>query len=296
MRLLLAFFFFSVAGCGGAKINVDRSIPATQANYPTAEFRACGRLWHGLGGCQLKTGQSLDDLNIEVQGYYSGMVRIIGTGDECQFDEVVSYSNNSVIPVHIPKKIQTNCTIGFLVSPQIPHAKDQPVVIRSFMGFLRIRATDQNWAFSKYETMETDGASIQLQPSGFNPGEQVRVVAKGCSQSIDQIMLVESIRLSLSAIQAQNCFLEVAIIGSKAQVQTIGLTSYSSVFAPLAAPVIENGWVYAGPDVAVITVDDKFYVGSEVKYKKQPSIVRVLSTAGRSVIMIRNTEGVWEKL
>lgn len=295
MRLLLLALFFSVAGCGGASINVDPSIPATQANYPTAEFSACGRLWHGLGGCQIKSGLSLDDLNIQIQGYYNGIVRIVGAGDDCQFDEVVSYANNSVIPVRIPRAIKSNCTIGVLVSPQIPHAKDQAVVIRSFMGFLRVRVTDQEWAFSSYETMETIGAKIPISVAGFKPEETVRVVVRGCGQSSDSLMQVGSIVLSLPAIQAQNCFLEIAVIGSKTVIQTIGLTSYSSVFVPLPQPSILDGRVYASPDVAVISVDNKFSIGNEARIKGKPTIIRVLTTSGRSEIMVREG-GVWRKL
>src|SRR5579863_5990249 len=104
LGLIVALFCSSLSACGGAPLKPDPSTPASDSHYPTAEFQACGQRWHGLGVCDIQAQDDLSKVNLQVQGYLSGDLRVYAVSDssDCQFDQHMTYVKNQLVPIPLP--------------------------------------------------------------------------------------------------------------------------------------------------------------------------------------------------
>jgi hypothetical protein len=299
VKILTVFLLaITFSACGQAQIKPDPSLPAVEANYPTAEFYACGQHFHGLGICRVDPSQSLDQIDFKIQGYYQGTIRVYSTNSTstCDFDEVISYVGNQLISVSIPGIASPGCTVGFVVSPSYPNQENQDIVVRSFVGFLRIRGveTKTSWHGDVIGVVESGKAKISIPTSDAG---QVSVAVEGCGISVRKTVTISAAAVNFTlddlgiASFPRNCVLEGVILGKQQIVFSEFVSIYSKNFVPLAVPAISvaAGKIYINADdaVSVLSLDDLFTIDSSwsVSFDStEPHILRALTAAGRSVI------------
>lgn len=299
MRYPLVILSFVLSGCAG-HIRPDPVMPAIQANYPTAEFSACEKHWNGLGICSLEKGARLDSLNVEIQGYYQGTIRVYSAA--CQIDDVFRYRDNQRVRYTIPGAADTNCLIGFTVSPEYPDESESGVVIHSFRGYIWIGVDaaeniHQNFTSKYVEDGDAEIAVVVPEAGAYE------VAFRGCGMDFGPTM-VDSVngvvRLSLKQLGAddgiQKCVAQGGIRkdGFLNYVSWM-IFSYDKKFVPLATPSVvltsKKFDISADSVVAVVALDDEYVIGNHGKFRadrSQSHVVRVLTTGGRSLY------GVWK--
>ena len=138
--LLLAFI-----GCS-KKLHYDPSeLSAIDAQYPSAEFYACGQLWSGVGVCSIEEGTPLSTLEFKIQTYYQGEV-VVDTQD-CGTHYNVPYQNNELRGDFLFGTAKQSCVVTFTVIPQYPDQEHQTLPVSGFRGVLRIKVIEKDKAW-----------------------------------------------------------------------------------------------------------------------------------------------------
>lgn len=302
---LTVVVMISLTGCSSAKLVQDPSIPAIKANYPTAEMQACGKRWHGLGTCALKKGEPLQTVNFQVQGYYRGTITV--ESKTCQVSQTVSYENNALVPFSIPGLAAQSCTLSVTVSPEYPKRKDETVVVYSFRGHVHVRVHDGNlWQGFTGKVAGQWQRTLKVKAGGQG---KVRVMADGCDvkydQQLDLISGVLDFPLHDAVLRGtpKYCVLSGAVLDPQYEdfLFTAFVAQYDSSFAPLAIPALQVDGdklhVTAENAVSVVAFDEEFIIGQGGKFKwdqNKVHIIRLLTTAGRSVIGEYTPSGGWK--
>ena len=303
--ILVTIFVFALTGCSSAKLVQDPSMPAIKANYPTAEMRACGKRWHGLGTCAVKRGDPLESVDFKVQGYYRGTITV--ESKTCQVSQTVSYENNALVHFSIPGLAAQSCTISVTVSPEYPKRKDEDVVVYSFRGHVHVRVHEGNlWAGYTLKAAGLWQKTLAINVGGTGP---VRVLAAGCGIQYDQNLNLVSGKLEFPLHDAVDrsapgyCVLSAAVTDPQYEdlLFTAFVARHDPSFAPLAIPAVsidgDKIVVKAENSVSIVNFDDEFKIAQSGKFKwdkNQAHVIRLLTTAGRSVIGEYTPTGGWK--
>lgn len=307
---ILSLVLVLLTGCGTPQLKEDPVIPAIKANYPTLEFWACSKLWHGLGVCYIEPDQPHTSVNLRVQGYYKGTGRIYS--QTCEIDKTFTYTENQLIPIEIPElEPGRNCLVNVILSPEYPKEWRSGIAIWSLKGMLaiRVRHGDEDWSGHVRRLTGRWKSQLDLQ---VGPHKAARVAIRGCGVKYDKKLGVDNgwLRIELSEAyrrEVGDCVAEgVALISGVRDTTFSVLTAQYATelpldpdwrdfgFIPLAIPVWTlNGStlkVTAQEAVSIISLNDKYEIDNEAKFsfdRKRTNILRLITVKGRTVL------GVW---
>lgn len=292
-------------GCSG-KLRPDPSISAIEANYPTLEIDACGKKWHGLAMCGLQKDESYSKINLKIQGYNEGTLRV--DSKNCNLDFSINYTNNQSIPIHVPGSINRNCIISFTLSPKFPNEQDTAIQIYSIRGHVAINLIDVTaWQRGVRKVSGNFSSELSLF-SGF--GESV-VLMEGCGKSYKKKFIADNsglITIELAdaihfPYDIGTCIIEGFLTSEELEDFSFNIfvAKYDSNFTPLPFPVITRDRklnVEGDESVSIINLDDKIVVDRVASFKFDetlPHTLRLLTVKGRTVIGVWNLNNkIWE--
>lgn len=295
MKWLLMGVFMLLAGC--ETLRDDNSVPAVRSNYPTAEFSACGKVFHGLGACPIYPGQNPNSIGFYIQGYYSGSIRVFSA--ECGLDRTVTYSNSERVVFDLPNNIDKSCLIDFSVSPEYPQQDKNAVVVYGLSGqlFLKVVLPGEDWVWvsNRFPKNSFEYVTVPM------VGSEARVVmySKLCETNFDKVLPIVRGQIELSTddirLYEDKCVLNGVMINDRKRYFTWMSYRHAKEFVPLGIPKIElNGdklSVVGDSAVAVVSLNEKYELGNTASFKfnrLRTNILRLLTVKGRSVI------GIWE--
>lgn len=300
MRKLIAALTLAllVAGCGAKEIRPDPSEPATQANFHSAEFQACGQLFNGIGICEIEKGVNLDTLKLKVQGYFKGAITVATTCPIADKPPTSTRYDNSLlwqIPLNGPA-LQT-CGITFLVSPEFPDEANQPVEISSLKGHLLVRVIERGQEAFPFLVKSKEGVNPSEVITMKSSAREAEVFLKSTACSLDfhkkyEVsggLFVLKVKDFFPTMPMKTCPIEgVVFFDNVPQRVAIFLDGYSRTFNPLAIPAVTvkdaKINITAGDQVAALSVDDQYLVNYTGQFKfdpAQPHIVRAITVRGR---------------
>jgi len=294
---LIAFILVVSLGSCGHKLHQDpQGLTAVQAEYPSAEFSACGKLWHGIGVCSLVEGQPLSKLGLEIQGYYNGSVKI--DSSDCNTHMDLPYENSGKIQDFLKGVAKKSCVITFTVSPEYPRQRKQPLAVSGFRGHLRIKVlkAGDSWIGKVFRFPENTLKEWKL---NVNETSSVELHFRGCNKSIDLVAAPNAdgiVTLPIHSLidgQPQTCVVE-GLLQSKTYKDlliTIVISNYYSAFKELNLPkvtVVKRGLtISAEPATSVVSVGGQFAIDNKATFEvdlSEEHVVRALTVKGRSII------------
>lgn len=308
--LIAVIFSFAVlTACGSGNVRPDicdgtnpNGCPAaSQANYPTAEFVACGKAWHGLGTCFLKRGELLDSVGLAIQGYNRGTIRFVS--QDCFIDETLRYENNQRVRIGLSGVSNQSCLLSFVVTPEFDPGQTEGVIIRSFKGHLWLAVREKEDVSVEFISKTPEGGDAEIRIPVGSPGLH-RVVFRGCDvgfdEAVEAIDGTISIRLQqvIPSIGLKRCILQGGVEDSdRNKFITWMVWGYDKNFVPLPIPVIEiyknRISIIGDPNVSVISLDEEWKLKNIARFKfdpMTPHVVRLLTVGGRSVFGIWNPD------
>lgn len=296
--LLLATLMV-LSGCT-QRLQPDVAVSALEAGYPSAEFRACGKLWVGLGTCRIAPGQSFKDLGIKIQGYYAGTVQI--ESKACGVSVVRRYGNNELVDVVVPAPAAASCLFTFQVFPDYPGQQTSGVFVSGFKAYLWVRMLPRDQAWHSTEVKDT--GSWERNWKMFVGGTQpVSVQALGCDHDFLDTLPVVDGQLVFplhKAVSAYNsvCVVEGLVVNPafKNTMFSALVVQHSSRYVKLAIPTMKKYaftlTVYPDGATAATSIDDRYTTENPAVFEdfhfNVPHILRTITVKGRSVI------GLWD--
>lgn len=298
--LLITPFLIS---CQAPTLVPDGGLSAIDAGYPTAEFRACGRTWHGLGICSISKGDDLSKLGFEVQGYADGTIRADSV--DCSISALTRrYSANGSVDKILKGPAERSCVVTFTVSPEYPAQRRGTVVVNGFRGHLRVKVVAAN-EDAELLTSKVSGLFTKFWRVDTGDTAPVRVQLFGCDRTFDKVLTPaqdRSVMIPLhEAVGAtpRTCVLEGTLSSPGFQNITLSaiVSRYISSFNPLSIPDVtfknsgKNARIIisADPQVSALSVGSKYEFSSSAEFpwdKTAPTVIRALTVKGRSVIGI----------
>jgi hypothetical protein len=271
-------------------------VSAVDANYPTAEFQACGRIWHGLGTCAVEEGAPSSAVNMQLQGYFEGGIVVDSVG--CGISQKQTYRDNELVRVEFPKPISDDCILTFRISPELPSQDKNSQVVYPLKGHLLVKVLRKGDEV-KLGTLKVTGRwqrTEKLWIGGTN--EMVDVYLNGCGKNL---RLKQELVNGYALVKLHDavdykigtCVIDGVIVHPKYQDLRIDVlvAQYDERFTPLAIPTVsydkDRIIVQADPAVSVITLDRQAINNSDASFKfdrSQAHILRLITVKGRSVI------------
>lgn len=190
---LLEKFTLSVlvllSSCVTPKAVSDLEPSAADASYPSAMFVACGRVWNGVGICQLKPGVQYADVGLKVYVYNKGTVYV--TGKECGVDDKRTYSKSGDIEYRPEGEAKKSCLLSFVVSPEYPEeVVGDGLKVGSMTGHLFIKVEEsESWRGSADKVQAGESIDLKLPVNQEKP----RVVIERCGEgNVDSIRPIDN--------------------------------------------------------------------------------------------------------
>lgn len=292
-NFLLLIVFIITAACGGLTQDSSK-ISALNAGYPTVEFLACGTRSVGLAICTIAQDQDMSELDIKVQGYYEGEVRIFSSGCPVEIDQSLTYKKNELIKVNLEGAPNTDCVVGVTLSPR--YKNPGRATIDPLNGFVYIRRTSRDYVLKTDITIQDKTFQIPM-----NEPSRVVALSTSCNVDFDFTLIplqgFAPLRLTDLMLIPQGkkiCIINGAVVeSSKLLVWYVAF--YDRAFVPLPKPSLQIKGdklkVQADDNVAVISLDASYEFDSKASFKFDQSkshVLRVLTTRGRSSV------AVWE--
>lgn len=279
-------------GCGHSLHPDTEKLSAIGGGYPTAEFTACGGLWHGVGICVVEEGSDLEDIDFAIQGYYAGSVRI--DSGQCGITDTRIYRDNQQIKNILHGEATRSCVLTFTVSPEYPGQKNSEIVTSSFRGHLRLKVIPKG-QYIKSAVFRIPETFHKTWSFGVGEEGPVEVYFEGCGISYHkQFTPGANHRVSvpledLFSGTARTCVLEGVVRSKKYKdlLLTAIVAVYSDAFNLVPLPLIEYKnqrlKVVADPAVAVLSVGSEYVLDNQHSFKvSRKSIIRMLTVKGRS--------------
>lgn len=300
MKFIFLALFLAISGCAG-KLRPDASpLSAVQGEYPTAEFRACGSLWHGLGICAVEKGAALSDIGFEVQGYYKGTVKV-DSGD-CAVNFSETYVDSEPVGNIVNGRATKSCILTMTVSPEYPEQQNTDVVVSGFRGHLIIKVVDnkEDVFIATVRQPETFNSAISIDVS---ESDEVEVYLSGCGKTYTKIQKPDEsgvIHINSDLLlsgKPRLCVLDGFVRSKvfKDLIVTIPVAIHYDVFniLPLPKTNFSKGKLSVEADdaVGILSVGSEYKLTNAATFKvKNGDIVRALTTKGRSVIGVFNKD------
>lgn len=322
MRFLFVLFISSVLiACGAKDLKPDGIMPAIKANYPTAEFNACGKLWHGLGVCMVEPGKPFQ---FTIQTYYVGSVMVAFSNGQQNIIE--SYAQNTPLTVDVDP-YEKNHVVTFVVTPVF---KESTQKIESFIGHLYLKHNKRPTLtyVGKYRPDSKEYIKLPFD-------QKADVLMLGCNGEKylgTEINPVDNfVKLALSVLEPKKSKVPCAYEGgikpsvsltteylsrdmskesflasSEAKEIAWFASVYDPAFVPLEIPSVRFQTnnrrqivVEAAEEVSILALDDKLFSGeSKTTFnfdENKDHILRALTVKGRSAIGVyKSATKQWE--
>jgi hypothetical protein len=276
--------------------NPDPSPSAAVSNYPTAEFRAQGQLFHGLGEVALKKGAPLSSIEFKVQGYFGGTIRVDSAF--CHLRKSISYAGSELVPIAFDGLARESCVIDITVASIFPSEIDRAALVYEMKGQLLVKVLSDGRPFHLASSKVPEGTDTNLFVPVDGISGSVGAVFRGCGHAYDDTVPINDGEAMVSARSVsgpeplKRCVHE-GFIDSPGELKRVSwnIWIYSKAFTPLPLPKLEfNGEtlrVDADPSVAAILFDEAYTLSNKASFKLdqgQTHTLRLLTVKGRSVV------------
>lgn len=294
MKKLLLIVCVIFLGCGGAKIRPDQSIPSISANYPSAEFYACGKRHVGIGTCMVNEGDEFSDLGFLIQGFYKGRIRV--RSQTLPADVSLVYEGSRRINPGLAGPVMKDLVVQFVINPELPNEDRNDIEIHGAMGFLYVKAKKPGEEWDQVVT-RTPTRTNAVRYFDTTLAEEVYVEAAECGVSkrfnvagIDQFELLLSDLVDTAS--RGRCAFQIAVLGP-AQRELISWVSfrYLNEYRALSEPAVEIDGdeieIHGEEGVTVVAVDDKYKIDKEADFDWDPStchVIRLATVKGRLIV------------
>lgn len=306
-RLMTKSLLVLLLGCDA--LRPDSAPPAFESNYPTAEFRTAGELHHGSAEVVLYRGQPYDEVDLAIQGYFEGTIRI--DSDRCDLGQSYTYTDSELFRVEIKGLAEESCLIDFSIQPKLPDEETSGQVIHEFKGRLLIKVLEMDQPWWGLSSKIKVGLNKRIRIPFVGEGK-AKVAFRGCGSEFQKELPIKENMIKVSAedvvgkIIQRTCFLEGVIIQEET-IKRISWTiwGYAQDFPPLPVPVIKKisfGRTEFITDeaVAIISLDRSHKTINRGKFRfnpRNPHIFRALTAKGRSLVCEWSVENkVWSCL
>lgn len=286
-----------LGGAGACNGPVLRRDPVLPSNYPTAEFYACGAHWHGLGTCLVERGRPIDSIDLSIQGYAQGAMRVVS--ESCGLDDTFRYSSSQRVNYSIPGLAQKSCLLTIVVLPEFSGEETAGVPIRSFKGSLWVRVTDPDEQVAVYRSALQVNSDTKISINAPAELTTAHAIFRGCDTQFEQDVPVVDGKLSIALSQIFSDLSEIrrCVLAGRIDLPTNSfyvswmVWTYGEKYSPLSIPFVslssKSLRVTADKNVTVIWLDNDFRYSNDTSFKfdqSKPHTLRVLTTGGRSVI------------
>ena len=315
-KSLLVLAACLVMGCVHIKKPInDPSPPAAESNYATAEYQTRDLLGknevemhYGLGDAYILIGDEYNNLNLKVQGYFDGVIKV--DSGLCNISETTTYKSSELVPIKVPGVASRSCLIDIVVIPKFP-GEELGVLTHEFKGQLMVHAVDGEypWFVTNDNPRFGEEVSLHLEsPFGdFGPPPMPAYFSvAGCGELEGYVDYDgDGVTLPLSAIvdlkSVRKCYLQgLAEIWGKSVFFTWRVWAHDANFTPLSKPKLaikksilskkqKKISVAGNPSVTFVGLDNDWVFGSEASFKydsTKPHTLRLLTIKGRSVICL----------
>ena len=304
---IFAVVFTLFVGCAH-KLTLDPSPPAAESNYATAEYRVRGAVAFGLTDVYIEQGHALNDINLQVQGYFDGKIKV--DSGHCNISEVIEYKDHELVSIKIPGwATHQTCLIDITVIPTYPGEKDHAVVTYGFKGQVLVKPVgDYPYWYGEAHNVKT-GEDILFEIPVPNLGSDgpPKIGIAGCGGMFQGSALYtgQSVAVALSDVvtpgMTKRCIFEGIVLGESAYVSfTWRVWSHDKSFSPLAEPRLEVSEskilknmrkvsVEGAEQVGYIALDDDYVQGNKASFSydaRKDHILRLLTIKGRSVVCL----------
>jgi hypothetical protein len=270
-----------IVACGSVNISPDPSSSATSAHYPTAEFSACNRLFHGLGVCSLHEHAPF---SFQVQTYYNGVVS--WTFDKNLTVQSKVYRDSEKVTIEVP---QGASIVSFLVTPEI---KESTEPVHSLQGYLYLRKQVRPTFVSTLKAPEN--TDVRLNVTTQSKDGVYDSIISGCGvdrlEKIEVKNKVASFPIKLPSVGIP-CIVNGGIKGEMNEEFAFIVAHYAKDFIPLPIPSVKidrnDIHIAADKTVAMLVVDNRYKISSQAEFdfrEDREHIVRAFTVKGRSVI------------
>lgn len=276
--------------------SLDPSPPAAASNYPTAEFRVQGKLFHGLGEIALKKGEPLANVDLKVQGYFGGTIRV--DSGFCHLRKSVQYSGMELVPIELEGSAKESCILDITVTSIYPSDIDQTTLVYELKGQLLVKVLQDQRPFVLSSSKVQQGTDTNLYVPVDGKMGSVDVVFRGCGFAYEDTVPINDGEAMISARWVggpepmKRCVHE-GFIDAPGEIKRVSwnIWIYAKDFAPLPLPRLDfNGEileVFGDPAVAAIIFDDDYDLGSKGRFRLEQDedhTLRLLTVKGRSVV------------
>jgi hypothetical protein len=303
MKKLLACLLIFLSACVSS-LRPDSSVPAIQANYPTAEFVFDHKIYHGLGIVSVLQGSDLSQLDLEVQTFSSGAIKI--DSRDCGLSVSQDYKDFEKVRVPLSGAAIKNCLVTVTVTPRYAPQSNSPIEVFGLIGNFAIRVIrpGETWIGSAHKVTGNFSKELVYNVGGSG---RVRAVFSGCGVNFDEVLDLDQnglLHLDLARlvdVPRGTCVLEGVVISPVFQDLLINeiVSKYDPAFTPLPIPAITISGarlkIDADNTVSLIGVDDAYKYASSVTVRNFDSshrtVIHALTVRGRSVVCV--WEGKW---
>lgn len=277
--------------------SLDPSPPAASANYPTVEFRVQGKLFHGLGEVALKKGEPLSSIDLKVQGYFGGTIRV--DSGFCHLRKSIGYSGMELVPIPLEGKAQESCVVDITVASIYPSDIDQSTLVYELKGQLLVKVIpDQRPFFLGSSRVQERTDTNLFVPVDSTSMGSVQAVFRGCGFAYDDVVPINDGDAMISARSVSGpeplsrCVHE-GFIDSPGELKRVSwnIWIYAKDFSPLPLPrLIFDGeilHVEADPAVAAIILDHDYELGPRGTFRLEQGeehTLRLVTVKGRSIV------------
>ena len=183
-RAMIVLLMIGGLGCTSAQLQPDPVVLSSiEANYPQLEFQACGKNWNGLGVCQVALGAPLALLQVKVQGYFAGSIKV--DSKRCNIDTSITYSNSQQILIPLNGNATADCIITMTLEPTYPVAQPD-MKLENFRGSLAIRIQKKLRPWVGDIRKMTGSWSSNFDVPLSTVDTPARIYAAGCGKTYDQ--------------------------------------------------------------------------------------------------------------
>lgn len=296
---LVVFFIIIFSGC--KTFIPDPSISSYDAGYPSAEFYVNGRQFHGSGEVLAYKGQDLSTIDLKIQGYYEGVIKV--NSNKCHLDISQVYRDHELYKVPLSDgfgyRLEKSCIIDFIVQVTLPgRGRSLDPQLR---GSLLVKVLPQGVQWVGKSSKIPSGGDDVFEIRAISSQKKAKVVSFGCG---------DSPKTKYLEIKNNHIYIPYKDICDKSHkgvnhisglVYTENVVTrfdwrvwiYNEIFAPLPFPHIDS---YAGNGItdfksdistAVIGFDKDFSFKAEEQYIFNPNdyhTFRAFTLKGRNVI------------
>lgn len=278
-----------LCGCGPV-LRPDPNPYAITSNVPTAEVIACGSRVIGLKACGIVRGQPLATLDLRIQGYNTGTVRV--SSDKCGVEFDVRYSGHAPIEVPLSGLAQENCLLAISVQPEFPQEKKNAIVIGALKAFVRVRVLDQDQVWEGFESKVAENGDTSIDVNSASG----KLMVRGCDAQIEEaVQSVDGkVKVPLAKLPKQgvkSCVYEGVVTSELGSVFfTWMVWRHAKDYVPAIVPSVSFDGkriiIQADPATSVVSVDGEYHLTNALSMKfdrKKAHVVRTLTVGGRNV-------------